>query len=1013
MRCCSIILFFFIIVVAQAQPAHLRFKSYGFESGLSQSVVQKIHQCSNGYIWLATQDGLNRFDGAHFKVFKKEAPPYGLPWNNIKDVAEDPKSGQLWIATSVRGICVLNPATQAVRLVAKDSGQTLLSDNCNYLCLTDKQVWVATAKGLSIVNKASRRLVRNIDLDKKEISKVLQPHPGILWAFAKDGFLYVLEESGGRLLKRFSPRELFKQDTVEFWNADVFQNAIYISTRQGLYQAPAQQPLPDAPFVKVPILTNHNEDFTNNYVYSFFIDSKNNTWIGIDAVGLLLKRPGDNTFHVWQKDVTNPHALPDNFVRQIFEDRNGMMWFATEKGLARLVPQPLFLQTAGQEVDKWGDRLSRLFAVATIDDRYLFLGRISELWLYDSYTDSVSPVNNLWNLDPQRFYFIQPQGDNTFFAGCKNGLGIIEKQSTQYIFRKPEEYPELAAASYRLTAMAAVDADNFLLGGIGDAGLFWWNKKEHTLTRFVHTDDPASLVSNNITRMIRSASGHFWISTEKGLSRFDPQKKTFTNYTFKEKNQGEVPYINDLYKEGSYLWMVFYGQGLARWHTETGELTLFGTANGLGSEMVYNLRADAAGNFWLSTNAGLALFEKSKAHFINYTVADGVQDNEFNRFCVYETGRYLYFGGISGLTRVEKAAADLYKPYPPVTITQLKYLHESRYAEHKNLNGSVSLQHRQNDIMLQYAALDFFTNHRTRYAYMLQGYDTRWIDNGTATDVTYTNLKPGQYTFKVKAINPEFTGTPLIASLPIYIIPAWYQTLFFKVAVVLLFLSLLFYLIRLYYTARLRRQRREYEKLLAVQTERQRISSEIHDDIGAGLSGVRLLTELTRRKTDNPALQQEVDKIYSLVTDLTGKMREVIWSLNIENDTLESLLRYLQRQAIQLFEHSTITLSVTLPEVVPELTLTGEKRRHIYLAAKEALHNSLKHSGATNVQLTVAMQDGILKIAIADNGKGLNITAGNSGNGMHSMQQRMQHVGGKLLLQNGHGTVAEFIIPLS
>jgi len=554
------------------------------------------------------------------------------------------------------------------------------------------------------------------------------------------------------------------------------------------------------------------------------------------------------------------------------------------------------------------------------------------------------------------------------------------------------------------------------MGGIGNAGLFIWNRKTHSVQRFVYSGQDNSLPSNNITAIVPAAKNKFWISTEKGLTQFDFINKIFTNFLFKEYNNGDAVSINDIYRSGDDLWMTFNGIGLAKWNPQTDSFHLFGTKDGLTTNVLYNLRPDNEGNFWISSDNGLIVFIKQKQKFITYTVEDGIQENEFNRFCVYETKDKIYFGGISGLTSIDKWANPLLKNHPAIRITQVKYLDHNHYEEYKDLGiSTLSLHPDQNDFILQYAALDPSTSHRMRYTYMLQNYDRNWIENGTATEVSYTNLPPGHYTFRVRLTNPEFVGEPQIASLPIYIAPAWYQTILFKVVLIASILLFLFFLVRWYYLARLQKQQMEYEKLLAVQMERQRISSEIHDDIGAGLSGIRLLSEMTSQKIQNIELRDEVNKIHSSISELSGKMREVIWSLNTDNDTLENLIYFLQRQTVQLFENSSIKVIVTMPhESIPEVSINGEKRRHILLIVKEALHNVIKHSHATWCQLTMNITNDILIIIVADNGKGLEHNKGNEwGNGMRNMNKRTNQVGGTVTIDGKTGTVLKFEIPIT
>jgi signal transduction histidine kinase len=185
----------------------------------------------------------------------------------------------------------------------------------------------------------------------------------------------------------------------------------------------------------------------------------------------------------------------------------------------------------------------------------------------------------------------------------------------------------------------------------------------------------------------------------------------------------------------------------------------------------------------------------------------------------------------------------------------------------------------------------------------------------------------------------------------------------------------------------------------------------MHDDIGAGLSGVRLLTEFTRSKSKTGEISEELDKIYQSIGDISAKMREVIWSLNTEHDSLDNLIYYLQRQARIIMEHYHGQLSISIPDKIPEIKLNGHTRRNIYLSLKEALHNIIKHSDADKIDITILCDNSIL-IRIADNGKGIDLSQPKTnGNGIRNIERRMQQMGAKLNIENEEGLVLIFDIP--
>jgi signal transduction histidine kinase len=292
------------------------------------------------------------------------------------------------------------------------------------------------------------------------------------------------------------------------------------------------------------------------------------------------------------------------------------------------------------------------------------------------------------------------------------------------------------------------------------------------------------------------------------------------------------------------------------------------------------------------------------------------------------------------------------------------------------------------------------------------GLDDNWSRPTDEPMADYRNLSYGNYRFQVKAIGQSQVWTaPLSYNFTIH--PAWWQTWWFKTLAIISLLGVLFLIGRFIYYYQLRKQKVLLEKQLAVQYERQRISAEMHDDIGAGLSGIRLMTEMAKMKSKDDESVSEIEKIYNSVGDISSKMKEVIWSLNTENDSLGNLLSYLQKQARLMMEHYPGSFTITMPEHIPDTKIGGEIRRHIYLAVKEALHNIIKHSGADKVKLAIVCE-GKLIIKVSDNGKGMNtVESSNAGNGLKNMKNRMEQLGGKFSVENNNGLTLIFEIPLN
>jgi len=323
------------------------------------------------------------------------------------------------------------------------------------------------------------------------------------------------------------------------------------------------------------------------------------------------------------------------------------------------------------------------------------------------------------------------------------------------------------------------------------------------------------------------------------------------------------------------------------------------------------------------------------------------------------------------------------------------------------------LPHNKNSIVFFLSAPFYTDPEKIYFKYRLAGSaDESWrISSNGQNEFRFSSLSPGKYLFEAIAVHPQFgmAEKPIVFSFKI--LPVWYQTVLFKIAMFIFFASLIILYISLLFKARLKKQKISYERQLAVHNERNRISAEIHDDIGAGLSGVLLLTELTGNKVSNADTKADIGKIYTSITELSSKMQEVIWSLNTKNDTMKNLLQYIEKQAVELFGNSPIKLIVSRPDTVPLIEIVSDKRTDIYLTVKEALHNVLKHSGAGRIDLNYIIENDILFIEISDNGKGMQLT-GNQGNGMLNMKKRINRLGGTMVIREQDGVKVEFSIPL-
>lgn len=465
--------------------------------------------------------------------------------------------------------------------------------------------------------------------------------------------------------------------------------------------------------------------------------------------------------------------------------------------------------------------------------------------------------------------------------------------------------------------------------------------------------------------------------------------------------QGYPIYASTVRTVGGKVLIGTYNQGLLIY--ENSRFQNLTAKEGLTSNFIKDIKT-IDGATWLVYADRFQLLNKElngvEAH--SFTLSKGGV-NDFSTLA-----NHLYFSTSDGLYTLQHTQ--------PTVITTQSYI-DKILVNGKFPAAADRLKHFQNHLQFQVSTPYFSPYSKITYQYRIHNTpgSTWQLGAPGQTAFNMVALEPGVYDFEIVAIDENRKVISKPARFHFEILLPWYQHWLFKTSAVLAVVAMVCCGIWLYYRGRLRQQRRDYEKQLMIQAERQRISAEIHDDIGAGLLAMRLQSEMTKNRLPESEGRKEVEKIHASISELSHKMKEVVWSLNTENDQLQNLLFYIRRQAVTLFENSPISLRVILPaEEIPTITIHGEKRRHIYLAVKEALHNCLKHSEAQNCTLTMRLEDNALNITVSDDGKGFVAQQREqAGNGLRGMKKRMQQIAGVLDVETNERTRVHFMVPLN
>lgn len=428
-------------------------------------------------------------------------------------------------------------------------------------------------------------------------------------------------------------------------------------------------------------------------------------------------------------------------------------------------------------------------------------------------------------------------------------------------------------------------------------------------------------------------------------------------------------------------------------------------ADGLLSNTILKLKA-YGDHLYITSEKGMQLYDARLRHFIKDirlpTFEQGIL------YDVVESNRTALISTSEGVYRVALGKKGKRKTFE----NYLKYI----IINNRDTVTSFSheLSYDSNNITFQLAVPAYSNAHRIFFRYRLEdGGNRGWnLSAAGERNLQYAALMPGKYTFEAIAITADGNQAARHIKINFIISKPWWLRAWFAVAISLLVCAVIAVSIRSYYRKKLKEEQDNHEKKIAIEIERYRIGAEIHDDIGAGLSALRLYTGLVKEKIEDPKLKTDVSRIYGLVTELSTQIREVIWTLDPAHDSLENLLYYLRQQTVNLFEQTDILLKFHLPEKIRDYKIGGEKRRNIYLLVKEACHNAIKHSKATEVLVNIRSEENLLWIYVSDNGIGFQETPNRESRGFINMNRRIKTINGRLDIRSGNGTELEFWIPV-
>ena len=1041
-----------ICFVSVAHAERLPLKSYTVADGLAHNAINKIVRDSRGFLWFCTREGLSRFDGYTFTNFGTEQ---GLPHANVTDLLET-RSGEYWVAT-YGGIVRFNPKGAPANRVVYAGEASAIAPMFTVIVPEDQDrrarvitvlledrngtIWCGTQNGLAQLERSNDRIaLQSVDIGipseyplQREISDLLEDKHGSLWIAAPSG-LYRRRPDGSTA--RYTKRDGLPNEYL----SDLFQDSqgqLWAATLLGGFfrfvaDSTSKPPIFAAAYTR-------RDGLPSDWVFQLFETADRQFWVATNK-GLVEFFPNGENQGRRFRSYTERNGLSYPEITALTEDLGGNLWLGTGAAGGMKLTRDGFVT--------YDDRDGLWDVGAIFEDRtgnICFVGNVlgnevtsvfegAKLDLLDP--NSANSHRRFGCFDGQRFNWFKPKVPSYFgwvMEGVtlqgRNGEWWVGSGEGLYRFPATNQFaqiktvsplavytPKDGLASHQVFRLFEDSSENIWISTIDAStnGLARWEKSSDTVHDLKNSPALPSLKDNLARSFGEDRVGNVWVGFNNGLARYSQG-----SFKFFAATDGLPPgaIMNIYLDHAGRLWLASSRGGLIRIDdpgTERPSFINYTALQELSSNNIEVITEDVEGHIYVGGGHGLDRLDPATGRVKHFTTADGLAPGLFRAAFRDHTG-VLWLGMTRGLSRFAPAPDHPGAP-PSVSITGLRVAGSLRLvsALGEKEMALPDLSASDNQLQLDFVAPGFVSGEVLRYQYKLEGADDDWSVLSEQRRVNYANLTPGRYRFLVRAANSDGTSSAVPASVTFTILrPVWQRWWFLTLAALIIGLGV--YLLYRYRVAR----------ILEFANMRTRIATDLHDDIGSGLSRVAILSEVVKRQVGDSAANQSVPLLTEIADSartLVDSMRDIVWAIDPRRDDLSSVVFRVRQFASDVLDPQKIKLNFQAPSELEKIKLDPEQRRHLFLIFKEAVNNIARHAECASVSLSINFSRNRLIVEIRDDGRGFidprpqqSATDGHAGgHGLENMQSRAEELGGQLSIDSspGHGTCLKVMVPI-
>jgi signal transduction histidine kinase/ligand-binding sensor domain-containing protein len=990
----------------QAQPRRLQFKYLTPDNGLSSSIATCIIQDHKGMMWIGTADGLNRYDGFNFVVYKKISDDSTSLADNVIRSLYEGHNKELFIGSEI-GLSLYNREKDQFLNYFYDNSSPLKDIRCTVSKIMEDQsanLWLATSAGLIYFDRL-KNIITQYTYDANNPESISSSNVKYIFIDTKANF-WVATRSGLNLFQKESGT--FKQITrddqghnllnTDFINiAEDLDGNVWFGSTDGLYCLKNNQKYGDLILKHYYHNVKDINSLSINLVRSLFVDNSGNVWIGTDNGGLNLFNKEKQNFWHYRKDDYDPRSLNNEAVESIFEDKTRNLWVGTYTGGLNIAVNSHDAILKYENLP--GAPLSLSHNTVTCFAENLQ----GQIWVG---TDGGGL--NFFNSSEQRFHRYNIENSDL----SSNAILCIYEDPTRKLWMGTWE-GGLAVFDTRTgkfssftTQNSGIQDDNIFAIAEGGNNDLWLGSFEHGLIHFEltkqkftsYTRTNSGIGNEMVIKIEKFTKGRLLIGTTENFQIFYPADDHFVTYSSDPHNKSSLSYprVTDFMSENDTTIWIGTPDGLNRLNPVTGLIVRYYKKDGLQDNFIKGISCDKSGTLWITTNSGVSRFDYRKGKFKNFTKADGLQGNEFSERSILKSKNGdLFMGGTEGFNIVHPEKVGENTTIPEVLITDLKIFNKSVRPGVKTSpltqniidTKSVILSHNQSVITFSFAVMDFSAPEKNKYAYKMENFDRDWIYPENRNEVTYTNLNPGNYVFRVRGSNNDGIWNETGTSVEITIQPPWWGTWWFRLMLIssIILLFTVFYLTRI---TQLKKQQIFLEKTVESKTmelkelnaSKDKFFSIIAHDLKNPFATIIGFSELLNEDLDSNNVEKirEYTKLIHTSAIQTFSLLENLleWANSQTNrisyNPSDLNLHELFTEDLNILNDMAERKNIDLKIMIAENLMIRADRNMIKTVVRNLISNAIKFTAkGGKVKVNAVVSEKQVEISVSDNGIGM------------------------------------------